>query len=120
MNKKEYKKIHIFEAISIVNLKNFLQTPSLDDKFCGNLTFSNSIIFVEDLIRWNKGFEIFLIDHYAGENPNKNIAGKYQLNSCISVTHPILGGKFHTGYYIYNSLVYVIYLLFICMQQRSV
>ena len=49
MNKKEYKKIHIFEAISI--LKNFLQTPSLDDKFCGNLTFSNSIILVEDLIR---------------------------------------------------------------------
>ena len=51
MNKKEYKKIHIFEAISIVNLKNFLQTPSLDDKFCGNLTFPNSIILVEDLIR---------------------------------------------------------------------
>ena len=34
--------------------------------FWENFTLSNSIILVEDLIKWKKGFEIFLIDHYAG------------------------------------------------------
>ena len=32
---------------------------------------SNSIILVEDLIGWMKGFEIFLIDHYAGDTEIK-------------------------------------------------
>ena len=44
-----------------------LETPYLDHIFTGNFTLSNSIISEEDLIRWNKGFEIFLIDHYAGD-----------------------------------------------------
>ena len=43
----------------------------------GYFTLSNSVVLVEDLIRWNKGFEIFLIDHYDGEIGNINIAGKY-------------------------------------------
>ena len=38
---------------------------------------SDSIILVEDLIRWNRIFEIFLIGHYAGDIGNKNNAGKY-------------------------------------------
>ena len=56
---------------------NSLQTPSLDDILLGNFTLSNSIILVEDLIRWKRGFEIFLIDYYADDIGNKNIAGKY-------------------------------------------
>ena len=32
---------------------------------------------MEDLIRWNRGFETFLIDRYDGKIGNKNIAGKY-------------------------------------------
>ena len=58
-----------------------------------------------------RGFEIFLIDHFAGDIGNKNITDKYLKNSCISVTHPILGGSVNTVCYIYNSLV----ALFICM-----
>ena len=39
-------------------------------------------------------------------------------NSCISVTQPTLGGSVYTRYYIYHSLVHIIYALFICMKQR--
>ena len=46
--------------------------------FWENFTLSNSIILVEDLIKWKRGFEIFLIDHYAGDIGNKNNTGKYQ------------------------------------------
>ena len=40
-------------------------------------TLSNLIILVEDLIRWKRDFEIFLIGYYAGDIRNKNITGKY-------------------------------------------
>ena len=56
--------------------ENSLQTPSLDNIPLGHFALSNSIILAENLIRWTKGFEIFLIDHYAGDIGNKNIAGK--------------------------------------------
>ena len=39
----------------------------------GNFTLSNSIISVKDLIRWKRGFEIFLIDHYPGDIGNKSL-----------------------------------------------
>ena len=55
--------------------RSSLQTPSLDDILLENL--SNSIIPVKDLIRLRNGFEIFLIDHYAGDIENNNITGKY-------------------------------------------
>ena len=57
--------------------KNSLEAPSLNNIFLGKFTLSNSIILAEDLIRWNRGFEIFLIDRYDGEIGNINIAGKY-------------------------------------------
>ena len=57
---------------------NSLQTLSLADILLGNFTLSNSIILVEDVIKWKRGFEIFLIDHYHGDIRKKNIAGKYQ------------------------------------------
>ena len=53
--------------------RNYLQVDILLKIF----TLSNSIILVEDLTRWKRGFEIFLFDHYVGDNENKNIAGKY-------------------------------------------
>ena len=80
---KNKKKIHVFEElIFFENLqalsvsRNSLQTPSLDQALLGNFTLSNSIILVDDIIRWKRGFEIFLIDHYA-DIGNKNIADKY-------------------------------------------
>ena len=57
--------------------RNSLETPSLNYIFLGNFILSNSIILVEDIIRWNRGFEIFLIDRYDGKIRNINIAGKY-------------------------------------------
>ena len=75
---KNNKKIHVFDAfIFFENLqvpsisKNYFQTPSLDHALLGNCTL------VEDLTRWKRGFEIFLIDYYADDIGNKNIAGKY-------------------------------------------
>ena len=37
----------------------------------------NLVILVEDLIRSNRSFEIFLINHYAGDIGNENNDGKY-------------------------------------------
>ena len=59
-------------------LKNYHQTLSLDDILLGNFTLPNSIILMEDWIRWKRGFETFLIEHCAGDIGNKNIAGNYQ------------------------------------------
>ena len=56
--------------------RNSLPTPSLDDIFLGNFALLSSSVLVEDLIRWNRGFEIFLIDQYAGDIGNTSIAGK--------------------------------------------
>ena len=61
-----------------------------------------------------RGFEIFLIDPFASDIGNKSIVGNYLKNSCISVTHPILGGSVNTGCYIYNSLVVLLYYLSAC------
>ena len=36
-------------------------------------------------------------------------------NSCISITQPVPGEPGHTGCYVYNSLVHIIYVLFTCM-----
>ena len=58
--------------------RNFLETPSYNDIFFGNFRLSNSIILVEDLIRWNRGFQIFSTDRYDDEIGNINIVGKYQ------------------------------------------
>ena len=81
---KNNKKIHVFEVlIFFENLqllsvsRNPLQTPSLDHALFRNFTLPNSIILVEDLIRWKRGFEMFVIDHYDDDIGNKNIAGKY-------------------------------------------
>ena len=61
---------------------------------------------------------MFLIHHYAGDIGNKNITGSYWeiIVSVSSTYYSILGASIHAGCYIYNSLVYIIYVLFIYMQ----
>ena len=56
---------------------HFLKATSLDDIILGNFTLSNWIILMKELIKWKESFEIFLIDHYAGDIGNISIAGKY-------------------------------------------
>ena len=99
----------LYELLSIA--RNYLETPSLDYELLGNFILSKSIILVKDLIRQKEGFEIYLIDHYAVVIGNKNIAGRYIYIFCISVIHPRLGESVHTGWYIYNSLIYIIHYL---------
>ena len=68
----------LFENVLLQLISKYsLQTPSLDNILLGNFKFSNSVIFVKDLIRWMRGFEMFLTDHYTGDSANKKIAGKY-------------------------------------------
>ena len=75
---KKCKKIDVFEVMLFwrrtitVNLKKWASNAILHD-----FALSDSIILVEDLIRWNKGFEIILIDNYAGDIWIQNIASKY-------------------------------------------
>ena len=79
-NWKHDKKIQVFKVLIFwkrtvtVNFKNFLQAPSLDDMLLVIFTLSNSIISLKYLIKWKRGFEIFLIDHYAGDIGNKKIS----------------------------------------------
>ena len=71
-------KYSLFEKVLLLSISRIsLQTPSLDDILLENFTLSNPIIPVKDLIRLRKGFEIFLIDHYAGDIEKNNITGKY-------------------------------------------
>ena len=71
-------KYSLFENVLLLSIStSSLQTPSLDDILLDNFTLSNSIIPVKDLIKLRKGFEIFLIDHYAGGIEKNNITGKY-------------------------------------------
>ena len=60
-----------------VNLKTFSSNTIFRWYTFSNFISSNSIILVEDLIKWKRCFEIFLIDYCAGDIGNKNIAGKY-------------------------------------------
>ena len=72
----KFLKHSLSENVLLLSIsRSSLQTPSLDDILLENL--SNSIIPVKDLIRLRNGFEIFLIDHYAGNIENNNITGKY-------------------------------------------
>ena len=65
LTEKKDMKIHVFENVL------------LDDIVLRNFTLSNLIILVENLTRRKRGFGIFLIGHYASDNGNKTIVGKY-------------------------------------------
>ena len=68
----------IFENVLLPSIsRNFLQTPSLDDIILRHFTLSSSIISLKDLIRWKRGFEIFLIGLSAGDTGNNNITENY-------------------------------------------
>ena len=65
-----FKKINVFEVL--IFWRHYCQFQdvealSLYDIFLGNFTLSNLIILVGYLIKWNRGFEIFSIDHHASE-----------------------------------------------------
>ena len=82
LTEEKGKKIYVFEALIyfenmllLLISRNSLQTSSLDDILEGNFTTANSFILLEDLIKWKRGFEIFLSGHYASDIENKNIAG---------------------------------------------
>ena len=65
IRKFTFLKYLFFENILSLSIsRNSLQTPSLDDILLRNFTLSNTIISVKDLIRWKRGFDTFLIDHY--------------------------------------------------------
>ena len=73
-------KYSFFENVLLLSIsRNSLQAPtsSLHNILFGNFALPNSIILVKDLIRWMRGFEVFLIDHYAGDIGNNSIIGKY-------------------------------------------
>ena len=78
LSEEKGKKIYIFLSTHFfwkhfvtVNLKRFFLSS---DYILGvNFTWSNSITLVEELIRWRRDFEIFLIDHYTGDTGNKNL-----------------------------------------------
>ena len=75
------KKKHVFIFLKTYchceSRETICKKSSSDDILLENFSVSNSIILVEDQIRWKRGFEIFLIDHYAGDIGNKNIVSKY-------------------------------------------
>ena len=75
LTQKKDRKIHAFEVLFFLKMCCYCQ--SLGDILLGNFTLPNSIILAEDLIKWKRGFEIFLIDRYAGHTGNKIIAGQY-------------------------------------------
>ena len=78
MKHSRFWSTHFFEDVLLLSIsRNSLEISLLDDIFSGNFAMSNSIILVEDLRKWNRGFEIFLIDLCDGEIGNENIAGKY-------------------------------------------
>ena len=112
-----FLKYDFFKNVVLLSIsRNSLQTPSLHGILLRNFILSNSIILVEILIKWKRCFEIFLNDQCAGDIGNKNIAVHYLKNSCISVSHPILGGSVHTWWCIYNSLVHNLHVVVACLK----
>ena len=73
-----FLKCFFFEDVLLLSIsKDSFEIPSSDDIFLGNFSYSNSMISVEDLRKWNRDFDIFLIDRYDSEIGNKNVTGKY-------------------------------------------
>ena len=92
---------NFFEDVPLLSIwRHFLQATSLDDTFCGNFTLSYSIILVEDLIRWNKGFETFWIDRssrletFLGKGALKIFSNLTREHICRSVVSKKLQSNF--------------------------
>ena len=60
-----------------VNLNKFSSNTIFRGYTFGKFYIVKYNVLVEDLIRWKRGFEIFLIDHYAGDIGNIYIADKH-------------------------------------------
>ena len=92
LTEKKDKEVQVFWSTDFFGILlllsipiNYLQTPFLGYIHLGSFTLSKSVILMNDLIRWKRGFEILLIDHHAGDIGNKNIANKY-LRTIVSVS----------------------------------
>ena len=70
LTEEKDKKIHIFEIF--IFLKKCFRWYTF-----GKFYIAKFKISVKDLIKYKRGFEMFFIDHYAGDIGNKNITGKY-------------------------------------------
>ena len=74
LRKFKFLKHSFFKNIQLLSQQTFFKRYLSDYILVENFTCSNSIIIVEGLIRWKRGFEMFFIDHYVGDIGNKNIA----------------------------------------------
>ena len=111
--KKEYENLRFwstqfFRSLSIS--KNSLQTPSSEDIFAGNFTWSNSIILIENLIRWKRGLKYFWFTtmQVIFEIKISLVRNKKYLYQCHS---PYTMQVSHAICYMHNSLFHVIYVL---------
>ena len=78
------RKFRFLRYTFFLKTRNSPQVPSLIDIVLGNFSLSNLTIFMEDLLRWKRRFEIFSIDHCTSDIANKSIASKYR-NIVVSV-----------------------------------
>ena len=104
-----------WKRTAIVNLKKFSSNTVFRLYNFGEFYLVKFSYFSGKPNKVETGIKIFLIDTYATNIGNNNIADKYLKNSCESATYPILSGLACTGWYVYKSSVYI-YVLFICMK----
>ena len=113
LRKSMFLKYSFFEDVPFLSIsRNVLETPSLDDIFLGNFTWSNSSILIEDLIRWHKGLKCFWLITMLVKLEIKISLVSIKAILVKSVPHHILGGSVRTGCYVYNSLVHISYFLY--------
>ena len=80
LNEKNDTKIHVFEILIF-----WKRTASVSlKKFSSNTIFWEILHSYIQLFQWKRSFEIFLIDHCAGdiENKNKYVSTKESLYQC--------------------------------------
>ena len=96
-----------WKRTAIVNLKKFSSNTVFRLYNFGEFYLVKFSYFSGKPNKVETGIKIFLIDTYAANIGNNDIADKYLKNSCDSVTYPILSGLAYTGWYVYKSSVYI-------------
>ena len=78
------KKIYDFEALTVSKTYCYGQSQEIIFKHHLQMVYFQQILhsqiqffLVEELIRWKKAFETFLIDHYTGDIDDIDIADTY-------------------------------------------
>ena len=96
-----------WKRTAIVNLKKFSSNTVFRLYTFRELYIVKFSYFSGKPNKVETGIKIFLIDTYAANIGNNNIAEKYLKNSCESATYPILSGLAYTGWYVYKSSGYI-------------